>query len=79
MLRGESQERGIDVQGFIARGKVFGDMFLLKPAQIQVGPFQIRRKLDGHAGTCFRRSEVAVRGLEDALKIVEPGAARGFS
>jgi hypothetical protein len=79
MVRGEAEERGIDAQRFVARGEVFRDTFLVKMAQIQIGPFQIRRKLDGLPEICLRGSEVALLGLEDALKIVESGSVRGFS
>ena len=79
MVRGEAKERGVDTQRFVAGGEVFRDMFLVKPAQIQIGAFQIRRQLDGLAEICLRGSEVALLGLEDPLKILEPGAVRGFS
>jgi hypothetical protein len=53
-------------------------MFLVKTAQIQIGPFQIRRKLDGLPEICFRGGEVTLLGVEDPLKIVESGSVRGF-
>jgi hypothetical protein len=79
MVRGEAEERGIDAQRFVACGEVFRDMFLVKTAQIQIGPFQIRRKLDGLLEICLCGGEVALLGLEDALKIIESAAARSFS